>query len=162
MVLPIKPVYIWLIIFIIMLIIEATTLGLASIWFAVGSLVALFVSFSRVGFFWQIIICVVVSVILLILVRPWALKRFNRRRTRTNAESLLDQDAVVIEDIDNLQAKGRALISGQEWSARSTDEARKIPKGTEVVVKEISGVKLIVEPKKESAEESAEENAEEK
>ncbi len=153
MVLPIKPIYFWLILFIVLLVIEAATLGLACIWFAVGSLVALFVSFSRVGFLWQVIICLAVSIVLLILVRPWALQRFNRRRIRTNAKSLIDQDAVVIEDIDNLQAKGRALISGQEWAARSADEAQTIPEGTRVVVKEISGVKLIVEPKKENTEE---------
>ncbi len=147
MVLPIKPVFFWLIIFIALLIIEAVTLGLACIWFAVGSLVALFVSLSRVGFLWQVIICLAVSIVLLILVRPWALQRFNRGRTRTNAESLLDQDAVVIEPIDNLHAKGRALISGQDWAARSTDEERTIPEGTKVVIKEIKGVKLIVEPK---------------
>ncbi len=146
----IKPAIFWLIIFIIMLVLEMVTVSLTSIWFAAGSLVALLMSFTRAGFLAQVIVCIIVSVVLLILVRPWARKRFNRGRTRTNAQSLIGQDGVVIEEIDNLHAKGRVSVNGQEWAARSTDETRTFSEGAAVVVREISGVKLIVEAKEQS------------
>ncbi len=143
----IRPAIFWLIIFVIMLVIELITISLTSIWFAAGALAAMLLSFTRAGFIAQVILFIVVSVILLILIRPWAKKHFNHGRTRTNAQSLIDQDGVVIEAIDNIRAQGRVSVNGQEWAARSTDESIKIPEGARVVVREISGVKLIVDPK---------------
>ncbi len=158
LVLGIKPTIFWLILFLVMLVLEAVTLGLTSIWFAAGTLAAMLLSFTRAGFLVQVIVCIAISVVLLILVRPWARERFNRRRTRTNAQSLIDQDGVVMEEIDNLKAQGRATVNGQEWAARNVTEDETIPVGATVTVREIRGVRLIVEEKKEQGEKK-EENA---
>ncbi len=144
-----RPTIFWLIIFIAMLVIEGITWGLTCIWFAAGSLVAMLMSIARTWFLPQLIVCVAVSIVLLLLVRPWALKHFNYGRTRTNAQSLIGQDGVVIEDIDNIRAQGRVSVSGQEWAARSSQEERKFAQGDIVVVREIKGVRLIVDPKEE-------------
>lgn len=135
----------WLVLFIVFLVTELVSLGLTSIWFAGGSLVALVLSFTGVGFYAQIAVAVIISVALLLLIRPWARNHFNTGRERTNAQSLIGQNAIVLEDIDNIHAQGRVLIGGQEWSARNTVETDLIPKDTQVVVRGISGVKLIVE-----------------
>lgn len=135
----------WLVLFVVFLVTELVSLGLTSIWFAGGSLIALILSFTKVGFYAQIAAAVIVSVALLLLIRPWARNHFNTGRERTNAQSLIGQTAVVLEEIDNIHAQGRVLIGGQEWSARSTAETDLIPKDARVVVREISGVKLIVE-----------------
>ena len=138
------PVF-WIIIFAAMVVLELLTMGLTSIWFAGGALVALFVSMTDVRFPAQMLLFLAVSFVLLILVRPWAKKRFNHGRVRTNVQSLIGQSAIVIEDIDNIQAKGRVSVRGQEWAARSVNDAESIPKDTPVKIRDISGVKLIVE-----------------
>ena len=92
----------------------------------------------------QIIVFLVVSIALLVLTRPIAMKYFNQERQKTNAESLIGQKAIVLERIDTLHGVGRAEVNGMEWSAK-TDEADMIIEAGEVVVIEgIQGVKLIV------------------
>ncbi|MCD8332677.1 MAG: NfeD family protein [Clostridiales bacterium] len=135
----------WLILFVVFLVAELVSLGLTSIWFAGGSLVALLLSFTSVSIYVQVIAAVIVSLALLFLIRPWAGKHFNRERVQTNAQSLVGQTAIVIEEIDNIRAQGRVLVRGQEWSARSTAETEHIPKDARVTIRRISGVKLIVE-----------------
>ena len=66
---------------------------------------------------------------------------------KTNAESLVGKQAIVISEIDNLQGIGQVTVGGQEWSARTVREGAPLPAGTVVVIRAISGVKLIVEEK---------------
>ena len=85
--------------------------------------------------------------LLLFFTRPVAVKYFNKDRVRTNVESLIGQQAIVISEINNLQGIGQVTVNGQEWSARSTDEEAAIPVGCVVIIERVSGVKLIVTPK---------------
>lgn len=137
---------VWLAILIIMVVIEFITLGLTTIWFAGGALVAFIASLLGAGVPLQVTLFVVVSLALLAGTRPFALKYFNGGRYRTNAESLIGKVAVVLKDIDNLRAEGMVQVDGQEWTARSLNDVR-IAKGTEVEIEKISGVKLIVKVK---------------
>lgn len=141
----------WLILFVILLIIEILTMGLTTIWFAGGALIAFVAGVLGFGTAVQIIVFVVVSVILLIVTRPIAVKYFNKERQKTNAESLIGQQALVLEDIDTLQSKGRVEINGQEWSAKTDEPDGRIGKNTVVVVEGIQGVKLIVRAREEKA-----------
>ena len=79
--------------------------------------------------------------------RPVAVKYFNKDRVRTNAESLVGKQAIVISEIDNLQGIGQVTVGGQEWSARTTIEGITLPVGSVVIIRAISGVKLMVEEK---------------
>ena len=137
---------IWLAVLIIMLVVEIITLGLTTIWFAGGALVAFFAYLLGAGIPLQAALFVVVSLALLIGTRPFAVKYLKVGRYRTNVESLLGAEAIVLEDIDNLKARGRVQVNGQDWTARSLNDAP-IAKGTEVRVEKISGVKLIVTEK---------------
>ena len=141
----------WLILFVILLIVEILTMGLTTIWFAGGALVAFAAGVLGFGTAVQIIVFVVVSVILLIVTRPIAVKYFNKERQKTNAESLIGQQALVLEDIDTLQSKGRVEINGQEWAAKTDEPEGSIEKNTVVVVEGIQGVKLIVRAREEKA-----------
>ena len=140
-----KVIY-WLAIFIVLLIIEIATMGLTTIWFAGGALIAFCAGFGlgvQVGTF------IVVSLLLLLLTRPLAVKYFNQERQKTNAESLIGQQALVTEDIDTIKAKGQVEIRGQIWSAKTDEPDGTIPKNTVVVVNGIQGVKLIVRAREE-------------
>ena len=126
--------------FVLFLVIEIITMGLTTIWFAGGALVAFLVAVLGLGLGVQIII----SLALLAVTRPLAMKYFNQERQKTGAELLIGQKALVIEEIDTLSSKGRVEVRGQEWAAKTDAPEGKIPKNAIVVVEGIQGVKLIV------------------
>lgn len=139
-----EQIMFWLVLLIVFLGIEVATLGLATIWFAAGALTAIIAAVLNAPVAIQIALFFLVSLLLLFFTRPVAVKYFNKDRIRTNAESLVGRQAIVIEDIDNLESAGRVTVNGQEWSARSADDRVKIPQGIVVTILAINGVKLIV------------------
>lgn len=134
----------WLVLLILCIGIEVLTLGLTTIWFAGGALVAAFATLLQAPIFVQIILFFLVSLLMLFFTRPIAVKYFNRDRVKTNVESMVGRQAIVTSEIDNLQAAGQVTVNGQEWSARSSDDRIRIPVGAVVIVVAINGVKLIV------------------
>lgn len=140
-----KMMILWLVILILSICVEVATLGLASIWFAGGALAAIIAAALHAPTVLQVVIFFVVSVVLLSFTRPIAVKYFNKDRVRTNVESLVGKQAIVTNEIDNLQAIGQVVVGGQEWSARCVDEDKKIPTGAVVRIMSISGVKLVVQ-----------------
>lgn len=140
---------IWLCLLVVLLLAEAITLGLTTIWFAGGALVALIANLLGLHEAIQIVVFFVVSIVLLALTRPIAIRYLNKDRVKTNAEGLVGRTAFVVEEIDNLKATGCVSIDGQEWTARCEDETTFIEKNKVVVIKGIQGVKLIVSKKDE-------------
>lgn len=138
----------WLIVLAILIFIEIITLGLTTIWFAGGSLVAFIVSLFYDNLLVEVILFLVVSLALLYFTRPLVLKYFNPKRTRTNYEGVIGKEALVTMTINNINAEGQVIVDGQEWSARS-QLGNTIEKGTRVKVQSIQGVKLFVTIKKE-------------
>lgn len=135
---------VWLAIFIVMLGIEIATLGLTTIWFAGGALIATLVAAIDLPVYVQIPVFLVVSIVLLLFTRPVAQKYFNRQRIKTNAEGLIGQKALVTENICNSKGLGKAVINGQEWTARSAEDAVELETETEATIVAIEGVKLIL------------------
>lgn len=142
----------WLILFVILLIIEIITLGLTTIWFAGGALAAFVASVFNAPLGIQIILFFLISFLLLFLTRPIAMRYLNQNRTKTNAESLIGKTAIVTADISNIKSQGSVSVNGLEWSARTNDDEVTISKDALVIIKEITGVKLIVEEKREEKE----------
>ncbi|MCI8432605.1 MAG: NfeD family protein [Lachnospiraceae bacterium] len=136
----------WLVLLIVAIVVEVLTMGLTTIWFAGGALVAILAAMLHLPIWLQIILFAGVSLTLLFFTRPVAVKYFNRDRIKTNVESMVGRQAVVTGEIDNIQGIGQVTLSGQEWSARSTDEKVRIPVGSVVNIVSVSGVKLIVRP----------------
>lgn len=140
-----QMVIIWLVILIAAIVIEVATLGLTTIWFAGGALIALLAAVVHAPIALQILLFLIISLVLLFFTRPVAMKYFNKNRERTNAESLVGKQAIVISEINNLQGIGTVTVNGQEWSARSLDDtAIAAQKVVEIV--SINGVRLIVKP----------------
>lgn len=136
----------WLVLLIVAIVAEVLTMGLTTIWFAGGALVAILAALLHAPIWLQVILFFLVSLLLLFFTRPVAVKYFNRDRVKTNVESMVGRQAVVTGEIDNLQGIGQVTLNGQEWSARSTDEKVRIPVGSVVDVVAVSGVKLMVKP----------------
>ena len=136
-----KMLFVWLLLLIVFIIIELVTMGLTTIWFAAGSLAAALSALVNAPVVVQVGLFLVVSIVLLLFTRPIAVRFFNKERVKTNVESLVGRQAIVISEIDNLEG------IGQVWADRSMEESGKIPVGTVVFVRAINGVKLLVEPK---------------
>lgn len=139
----------WLIVLVVLVVIELLTMGLTTIWFAGGALIATIAAVLGAPMVVQVILFLVVSGVLIIFTRPLAVKYFNKDRVRTNAESLVGRQAIVISEIDNLQGIGQVNVGGMEWSARTRTDGIRLPVGTVTTVLAINGVKLIVEERKE-------------
>ena len=138
----------WLIVLVVLVVIELLTMGLTTIWFAGGALIATIAAVLGAPMVVQVILFLVVSGVLIIFTRPLAVKYFNKDRVRTNAESLVGRQAIVISEIDNLQGIGQVNVGGMEWSARTRIDGVRLPVGTVTTVLGINGVKLIVEERK--------------
>ena len=135
---------VWLGILAILLVIEAITVGLTTVWFAGGALIACVASWLGLGIVVQLLLFFGVSVVLLIFTRPLAVRYMNNGVEKTNAVSLLGKRAVVIQQINNLAQTGQVRINDIEWTARTVDDGEEIPTGAVVEIEEIRGVKLIV------------------
>ncbi|MBE5964540.1 MAG: NfeD family protein [Lachnospira sp.] len=133
----------WLAVFAVMLIVEFMTMGLTTIWFAAGSLISFVVALLGGPMWLQALVFFAVSIVLLIFTRPLVTKYQKKNVVKTNIDSLIGKEAKVIEEIDNNEAKGRAMIEGQEWMARSSSNEI-IAANTMVIVERIEGAKLIV------------------
>ena len=135
---------VWLVLLLLFAGGEAATVGLTSIWFAAGSLVALIAALLGGALWIQITLFLAVSLLCLAAVRPLAKRHLNNQVVHTNADRAIGQEAQVIEDIDNIQGRGAVIIHGVTWTARSED-GEPIPTGTLVKVLRIEGVKVYVE-----------------
>ena len=130
-----EMVTLWLVVLIVSIGVEVATLGLTSIWFAGGAVVAVIVAAVHGPVWLQI---------LLFFTRPIAVRYFNRDRVRTNVESMIGRQAIVTSEIDNLQGIGQVTVGGQEWSARTEGDGLNLQPGTVVDIVAVNGVKLIV------------------
>ena len=140
----------WIAALILFVVVEAVTVGLASIWFAIGALAALICALLHGPVWLQVVWFLAVSLATLILTRPMVKKYMKGKVVPTNADRNIGRTAAVTERIDNLAGTGAVKIDGVTWTARSADEQKTIEAGAMVTVREIRGVKLVVEPKTES------------
>ena len=138
-----EMVILWLIVLILAIVIEVITLGLTSIWFAGGAILAIIAALLHANIGIQIALFVLSTILLLYFTRPIAVKYFNKDRVRTNAESIVDKQGIVIAEVDNLKGVGQVSVGGQEWSARSANDDQILEEGSVVEIVAISGVKLI-------------------
>lgn len=136
-------VIIWLVIAAILIVSEIVSLGLTSIWFAGGAIVAAVVAHFGAHWIVQILVFAVVSFVLLILTRPIAQKHLMKDMEKTNIDGLIGTIGLVTETIDNTKAEGVVILDGKEWTARSVG-GEIIEKDNKVKVESISGVKLMV------------------
>ena len=81
-----SEVIVWLVILVVCIAVEACTMGLATIWFAGGALVAAIIAYFGGNIWLQLMAFLIVSLLLVIFTRPVAVKYFNKDRAKTNVE----------------------------------------------------------------------------
>ena len=123
----------WLAVFVLLIVIELATMGLTTIWFAGGAVAGFIASMLGANVVIQAVAFFVVSIVLLIFTRPFAVRYINSNKTKTNIDGLIGQEALVLEEINNIRETGCARLEGKEWTARSVDDTV-IPADTVVIV----------------------------
>ena len=137
--------YIWLGVIVLALVTEAVTMGLVSIWFIPGALVALVLSFFQLGLGWQVSAFLVLSLVALLLGRRFIQQR--GKIEKTNTAALIGQTAVITEQVCNVEGRGAAKVDGKVWSARTESEGDSLEVGELVEIVDIRGVRLICRKK---------------
>ncbi len=140
----------WSIAIVAFLVIEAATVGLASVWFAVGSAFAMITAMLGGNLILQIVVFIVVSAATLVFTRPLVKKYVNSKVEPTNADMIIGKECRVVETVDNIAGTGAVYVDGKTWTARSLNDEI-IAEGELVKAQRIEGVKLIVSKKSEEA-----------
>ena len=135
----------WFVLTVILLIAEAATVTVISLWFAAGALAAMVIALLGGPVWIQTVVFVLVSAAALTALRPLVRKHLTPKLTPTNIDSVIGSVGIVTGNIDNLNATGQVKLNGMEWSARSTS-GETLEVGTKVRVDKIEGVKVFVSP----------------
>ena len=134
-------IYVWLAVVCVSAIVEALTLQMAGIWFVVGGFVALIMAAVDVPLEWQIITCIIVSLVLLLSLRRLCLRFLLKKdNAKTNVDALVGSKVKLLEDVQNGESTAR--IGDVVWSVVIQDE-QALKQGTTVIVDEVQGNKLV-------------------
>lgn len=127
-------------------VIEVLVVDLMFLMFAGGALAAAIAAALGAPVWLQVVVFCVTSGILLISVRPWALRFLHRGgpELRTNVAAHVGRTAVVL--IDVTAHAGRVKLAGEVWTARAASPDDVFPVGSTVRVVRIDGATAVVEP----------------
>ena len=136
--------FVWIGFAVFMLICEALTSQLVSIWFVLGSIAAAISCIFTDNILIQALVFVIVSFVALLITRPLVKKITHNKHEKTNSDRLIGRIGIVTVDVVNNMGTGQVTVDGNIWSAKSVDD-REIKVGANVKIYAIEGVKLIVE-----------------
>lgn len=136
-----NPVYFWLVMAGIFLIVEGVTYALVTIWFVGGALAAMLLAFFNVNFTLQVSVFIIVSIILLVLTRP-LLKKKPKEIVKTNVDAVLGKRGLVILEAGE-HFSGQGKVDGQIWTIMS-EKGERLEIDSEFIVVAVEGVKLLV------------------
>lgn len=139
----------WLALVVVCILIEVLTLGLTTVWFALGALLMVFLSLLPIPLVWQVLLFLGISSVLLVFTRPIVVKKLKVGRERTNTDSLLGAKALVMKDITEFE-RGVVKVHGMEWSACSVDGVPLVQDSV-CIIERIEGVTLFVRRQDEDA-----------
>ena len=139
-------IFLWLGIIILTIVLEATSYDLISIWFSAGALVSMILAIidaaTKLEIDWvvQVLVFVIVSLILILSLRPVTKKYLKRIDVKTNIDTIVGKHGIVVDAIESGE-RGTVKVDGVIWTAISNDDVLSDEK---VEVLAIEGNKLIV------------------
>jgi membrane protein implicated in regulation of membrane protease activity len=133
----------WLVLVLGLAAVETLTLDLFFLMLATGALAGLIGALAGATFFIQVVIFCVVSLMMVLLVRPVALKHLKRGTGEqlSNIDRLIGEHALTLEPVTGLT--GTVKIGGDTWTARTADGSS-LPAGSRVTVSRIDGATAVV------------------
>ena len=136
--------YVWIAVLVAAVVVEALTNDFVAIWFFPAAIVSMILSLFDTSPWLQLLFFLIIGLLLVVATRPLCRKFLVSKQEKTNVDAIVGKVCIVTEEIRNIDEMGEVKLGGLRWSARSAED-RVIPVGEQVTVKEIQGVKLIVE-----------------
>lgn len=138
--------FLWLAAAILLAVVEVLSVDLIFLMLAGGALAGAVAAALGAPLWAQLLVFSIVSTVLLIAVRPWALKRFRGSAPEhaTNVTAHVGRTAVVLLDVTS--HAGRVKLAGEVWTARSAAPNVILPAGSVARVVRIDGATAVVEP----------------
>ncbi|MFJ6002776.1 NfeD family protein [Arthrobacter sp. NPDC092385] len=135
----------WLVLFLGLAAVETLTLDLFFIMLSVGALAALVATLAGAGPAVQIVVFAVVSLLMILLIRPVAVRHLQKGPADqlNNIDRLVGAAALALEPVT--AHSGTVKIGGDTWTARSADGAA-LPAGARLSVTRIDGATALVGP----------------
>ncbi|HEY9294230.1 MAG TPA: NfeD family protein [Microlunatus sp.] len=142
-----NPWALWLSLAVLLGVAEIVSLDLVLIMIGVGALGGALVAVIAPGMWWlQILTAVVISVGMLVVLRPTLMKRVQQMPGyRSSTDKMVGSAGVATTEIT--ADGGEIKVAGQIWTARVHTPGTVIDKGTEIEVYEIDGAIAVVYPR---------------
>lgn len=140
--------WMWVGVLVLLVVIEAATKGLTTIWGAISALIMVFISRTHMDIKWQILIFLLITIVLLFTTRPFIKKKLKIKQTPTNADTMLGKEVVITEPVSRFHKGAAKSNNGVIWTVTSNEETD-IPEGTICTVKSIQGNTLMLTKKEE-------------
>ena len=134
--------WLWILAALVSGIIEVMIVSFVFLMLAIGALAAGIAAACGANLMVQLIVFIIVSVALLVVLRPFLKGRIERSNNYvpSNTDRLIGKSGYVTETVG--ERHGRIQFSGGEWSART--EGPELPVGAEVRVDRIDGATAVV------------------
>ncbi|MBR6582622.1 MAG: NfeD family protein [Treponema sp.] len=135
----------WLIVLIACCTIEAFTMGLTTIWAGIAALPMIFIALTGLPFRWQLLIFVILTVLLIIFTRPFAVKKLKNGKEKTNVNTLCGEEVLITKKVTKFEKGEAKAKNGVVWTTKSSND-EEIAEGTICKIVEVQGNTIIVEP----------------
>lgn len=112
----------WLGVMLLCVVIEAVTFALTTVWGAIAAFVMIFVSRTNMPLKWQLILFLVLTIVLVLTTRPFAVKKLKLGKDKTNVNSMEGQEVLVTKRISWFEKGEVKAKNGVIWSAKNADE----------------------------------------
>ena len=130
--------WIWVGIFVVLVIIEAATQGLTTIWGAASALIMVFISQTGMNIGWQILLFLVMTLVFVVTTRPVLVKKLKVGNNRTNVDTMIGEEVIVTKAISTFEKGEARSKNGVIWSVTSTD-GTDIGEGAVCTVQSVEG-----------------------
>lgn len=124
--------------------VEMLSLDFIFLMLAGGALAAAGVTAAGQPLWVQVVTAAAVSLLLLLGLRPWLVRRAHAPEHATNANAHVGRTAVVVQTVTT--TSGLVKLVGEVWTARAADGSPVLPEGSTVRVVRIDGATAVVEP----------------
>lgn len=137
--------WLWLVVMVVCVVVESITFTLTTVWGAIAALVMIFVSKTGLPFKWQLLLFLVLTIVLVLTTRPFAMKKLKLGKNKTNVNTMVGQEVLVTKAITKFDKGEVKAKNGVIWSAKSSDESiAEIQEGSVCVIDSVDGNTLSV------------------
>jgi membrane protein implicated in regulation of membrane protease activity len=131
----------WLVAGVALLAVEMFVVVFISLYFGLGALAAALAAWLGVGLLGQLVTFAGVSLVLLLLTRPWLMRKWQTPHIPSNAQTIVGRRGLVTIEINNDLSTGQIRIGTEYWTARTPDDDPSIlAVGEKVEVVSVAGV----------------------